>query len=357
MKLTLRFISFFVIGLFGFILYLGVMMALWLDGILPLLGIGGDTDFVSFAIVFVFSFVSGGVLFSLYFIKPLLLMLSLIRSLSASRYELSALGGHELYNKSGKLKKRFFLYREAIQDLYLLAEKLQEAENNREKLEQAKENWIRGVSHDLKTPLSYILGYSAILSNDEYAWDASEGKKFLNEIYSKGKYMEELIGDLRISFEQDQHVLMPSMTTSPFDFVNFLRNMIADAANIPGAETYDLSFQSEESRISIHADEKLLYRAFQNLLINAITHNPPETKIEVAVSKGQGGFVHVQVCDNGIGLTGSETKKVNNCENITGGGHGLDIVKTIITAHGGTISVDSYPNEGSVFQISLPKDR
>lgn len=68
-------------------------------------------------------------------------------------------------------------------ELNELASRLSLAEAEREQLEQAKKDWVRGISHGLKTPLSYILGYSALLSNTDYEWEPEEQQKFLKEIY------------------------------------------------------------------------------------------------------------------------------------------------------------------------------
>ncbi|NMS92144.1 sensor histidine kinase, partial [Clostridioides difficile] len=72
------------------------------------------------------------------------------------------------FTKDGKLKWYYFMYKEVIVNIKALGNKLQETEIEREKLEIAKTDWLAGVSHDLKTPLSYINGYSSLMLNKNH---------------------------------------------------------------------------------------------------------------------------------------------------------------------------------------------
>lgn len=354
MKLKLRFSCFFMVGFLCFLVYMGLVIGLLLEYVFPVLGLdnSGD-DLVSFLIVFFLPFISGGIFFGLYFVNPMLFMMSLIARLSAGMYDLSE-ADQKLYTKKGKLEKRYFLYREVIADLYNLAHRLEQAEIQRKKLEEAKENWIRGISHDLKTPLSYIVGYSALLTNEHYDWSQAEIQSFSKEVYAKGKDIEGLIDDLRLSFQlQNTNTEVP-LSKDMFDLIPFLKDLIADIANMPGAENYEFNFQTSVDSLLIPFDNKLLHRAFQNLLINAVCHNPVHTLIQVRVDRPQGNLILIDFCDNGVGINGTVMElfeKGNAGSNMS---HGLEIVKSVIAAHKGNISVESGQNQGSQFHIQLP---
>ena len=279
-------------------------------------------------------------------------MMSLITRLSEGNYDLSE-ADDRLYNQKGKLKKRYTLYREVITDLYNLALMLEQAEKKRNKLEEAKVNWIRGISHDLKTPLSYVVGYSALLTNTNYDWSQEEIKTFSNEIYTKGKYIEDLIGDLRLSLHLENTKAKIPLVEETFDLIPFLQELIADITNMPNTENYNFDFQTSVDSSLITADKKLLRRAFQNLLINAIYHNPIHTQISVRVHNPQDEMVCIDFCDNGLGLNEKVIEKFCDSKEVFSQGQGLDIVKSIIEAHKGKVSVDSNCNQGSQFHIYL----
>lgn len=351
MKIKIRFTSFFTIALFCFLCYIGAVMVLLFDFVMPMLG--AKDNLATFLAAFFFSFLSAAMLFSAILVKPLLLILTALNALNEKLYDLTDFN-HIVRNKKGKIKKRYFLFHEAIMELNELASRLSLAEAEREQLEQAKQDWVRGISHDLKTPLSYILGYSALLSNTDYEWEPEEQQKFLKEIYSKGKYIEDLVGDLRLSFEIESPKTVIPLSPADFDLISFLQNLLTDVANNPKAAENDFSFQTEISSVTIHADERLLYRAFQNLLINSVLHNPKQTKISLFVFAPQNGLIQIKVTDYGIGLDETAQAVFTDESSYQQGWNGLAIVKNIILAHDGKISLESHKNEGSTFSIVLP---
>lgn len=360
MKVKIKFSVFFMIGLFVFVFYLGLMMAFLFEFVIPLFGIGYDDDLIVFLFVFILAFVSGGILFSLFFIKPLLFMISMAGRLSAGNYDLST-SEHEIYTTKGKLKLRYFLYKEAIVSFNDLADNLSKIEIERTHLKEAKESWIRGISHDIKTPLSYVIGYSALLSNNEYTWNDEERQNYLSQIYTKGTYIESLIEDLNFTFKLELDNGSLPMSVAGMNLVPFMQNLVADIANNPKASNYDFSLETDSTDLWVNGDEKLLLRAFQNILMNAINHNPIGTKIKILMEQHQ-DVITISICDNGVGLDkemqhhiftkyySTKTKKDSSYS----GGMGLVIVKSIIDAHGGNIHVESEKNKGTSFIISLP---
>lgn len=347
MKIKVRFVSFFTIGLFCFLCYIGAVMALLFEFI------GAADSLTTFLLAFLFSFLTAAMLFSALLVNPLLQILSALNHLSANDYDLTEFN-HKVKNEKGNLKKRYFLFRETIHELNELASRLSLAKEERKQVEQAKKDWVRGISHDLKTPLSYILGYSALLSNSEYDWKPEEQQQFLTEIYSKGKYIEDLVGDLRLSFEIENPKEMIPLSATDFDFILFLQNLMTDVANNPKAAENTFCFRTEVPAITIHADERLLYRAFQNLLVNAILHNPKQTEISLSVLAPKDDVITIKVCDNGVGLNETNQAVFADESSYQQGWNGLALVKNIILAHNGKTSLESHENNGSTFTISLP---
>ena len=103
-----------------------------------------------------------------------------------------------------------------------------------------------------------------------------------------------------------------------------------------------------------------MHRAFSNLLVNSIVHNPPGTKITVQLAEGQ--MAEIQIADNGSGMDEEDTKHLfdryyrgtSTDTHVGGTGLGMAIVKQIITAQGGSVQVESEPGKGTVFLVRLP---
>ncbi len=361
MKLKIRFTTFFIVGLFGFILYLGIIMALIFDGFFPYLGFEhADDNVILFLIIFSFCFITASAIFGHYFVNPILYIISFIKNVSADnkierKNEESCMDfsktNKELFNKQGQLRWRYLLYEEVILDLHKLSEDLEKAKFERKELETAKKNWIRGVSHDLKTPLSYVVGYSGLLLNEEYTWNKEEQSDFLNIINEKGKYIEALIGDFNLSFQLNEGDAKVPLTRSSFELVSSMKNLIADISNHPKAVHYDFSFNSSEPVFMVLADQKLLNRMFENLIMNAVLHNEEGTKISVSVTKTKNQHVRIAISDNGNGLENNERHPLlGDC----GWGFGLTVVKNIVEAHNGSADFERKQNVGTSCYIDLP---
>lgn len=359
MKLKMRFIFFFIIGLFAFILFAGIFVVAFFDFFIPRMGLQeGFYPLIEISAI-LFPFLLGGILLGLFFVRPLVHVLSLIRDLSSGSEHLSRIDGI-LYKKNGRLKPSYFLYRELIADIYNLSHYLDSAKRQREKLELAKSNWIAGVSHDLKTPLSYITGYSSLLLDKNKTWSEGEQKDFLNQIHDKSVLISEMIGDLNLSFKLDALGKTYPLSKALFNIVDFSKRLLADIANNPNAAAYVFGFQSSDTHITVNADQKLLYRAIQNLVINAVNHNPQGTSIEIIIKKfPETGHVTITVSDNGVGMDHATLNKLfqryyrpQEADDISGG-LGLSLVKSIVEAHDGTIQIESVNGKGTNVTVKM----
>lgn len=361
MRIKARFIGFFTLGLVLFLLYVSMIVIFLLEIFLPWAGIADNTPM--FIAVFTAAFVSGGALFSFCFVRPIIAMLSLVGEISAGRYNQPD-AYEKLKRKNGKLKKRYWLYKELITDIDSLSGQLKQTEIERGKLEQAKQDWVQGISHDVKTPLSYIVGYSSLLLSPDHSWTQEEQQSFLSQIYQKGKYIESLINNMNLSFRLDDATIPFPLQLSTFDLIAFMENLVADMANQQANAEYSLSLQALDTHLNIEADEQLLYRAIANLIGNAIRYNPNGTEIKVVVKRNGQGNVDVSVSDNGIGIPQEtldtlfqkyhDNQAVSKGKKDYAGGLGLSIVKNIVNTHHGKISVESKVNEGTSFTINLP---
>ncbi|WP_274654584.1 sensor histidine kinase [Paenibacillus humicola] len=282
--------------------------------------------------------------------KPVYFAIVWLRRLAEGNYESPARWAEIHTRKNGSPRLPYAVYRELFDHLELLAHTLEQ--NNKEKMlsEQMRQEWIRGISHDLKTPLTYISGYSSMLSADEYRWSEEERKEFLSVIHRKAAHLQELVQDLNETVSNE----IP-LKTEETDIAELLRRTVADVGSAPWAAGYSFTMESVSIPVAVPCDPKLLTRAIRNLLVNAVVHNPEGTEISVSVQVYRPEQVEIRIVDNGIGFGGKVGMNDTRAASAGRPGLGLTIARQLIEAHGGQLTIDSEPNEGTSLTIKLPR--
>ena len=142
---------------------------------------------------------------------------------------------------------------------------------------------------------------------------------------------------------------------------SFLRELAIDILNTPEYEERTIHFETEEADFLYSFDQTLLTRAFRNLIINAFVHGEADSEVTLRVSASNTAL-NISVADNGKGIELEAAEHLfdryyrgtSTQQRSEGSGLGLAIAKSIIELHGGTISVSSAPNRGTVFCIEFP---
>ncbi|WPC43443.1 HAMP domain-containing sensor histidine kinase [Clostridium sp. JS66] len=265
----------------------------------------------------------------------------------------------EIRNLVKANKWPYILYKELIFQINSLTEILLENEVQHKLLEENRRQWIAGITHDLKTPLAYIRGYSSMITAPKYEWDNTQIKGFVEKIEEKSVHMENLINDLSTSLKFYSGDIF--LKKSAEDMIPYIQQIVIDIANNPLAKEYSFSFNSKLKKYALHIDTQLIRRALQNVIMNAVLHNPRGTNIQVTVDKVENYF-QIQVEDDGNGIDEETLKNMfqkyfrgsSTDGSVEGSGLGMSLSKQFIECHGGFIEVISKKNIGTCVTIKLP---
>ena len=242
-------------------------------------------------------------------------------------------------------------------NLNKMVEELKELMDKERESERTKNELITNVAHDLRTPLTSIIGYLELLSGD-VKLDPELQKKYINIAYVKTKRLEKLIEDL-FGFTKMNYGKL-TMHVAQVDVVKLLSQLLEEI--YPSFVDKNLSYelQSNVPAKVITADGNLLARLFDNLINNAIKYGADGKRIMVKLHADD-EIVTVSVINYGYVIPADELPLIFNkfyrveqsrSTNTGGTGLGLAISKNIVDMHGGTITVTSDLS-GTVFTVKL----
>jgi signal transduction histidine kinase len=219
------------------------------------------------------------------------------------------------------------------------------------------EHYVDAVSHDLRSPLVSLLGFSRLLREDYGARLEEKGRHFLDRIEQAGRTMESLIHDLlelsRIGRTEASKSLIDPRTVLSHLYAEFKPRLDQEGASLELPEDLPL----------LMCNRTRLYQLFSNLVGNALDHmgsvGQPVIQVEVKTLRDAH---QISVSDNGKGIDPAHHERIfeifqslGPCKDgRRGTGIGLAIVKKIVETHGGRVWVDSEPGKGADFRLTLP---
>lgn len=225
--------------------------------------------------------------------------------------------------------------------------------------DRARNEWIANITHDLKTPLSPIQGYAELLA-DHLETDRRKIQEYGLIILKNLRHIEKLIQDLKLTYQLDAGAVpyRPQETR----LIRYLKELMIDLINDPAFADRQIEFESDVPEQKVLLDPDLFRRAAQNLVINALVHNPPDTAVTISVHTDPGKRVSISILDHGTGMSQAELadlfsryyRGTSTRARPEGTGLGLAIAKQIVTLHGGEIAVTSAVGRGTAFVIQLP---
>ncbi len=229
------------------------------------------------------------------------------------------------------------------------------------KKDNTRAEWIRGISHDIRTPLSIILGYSSEIEDTPDLPAATRRQAGI--IRKQSEQLRSLVADLNLTTKLE-YSMQPIRTQAlnPFELA---RQVISEFLNNGMSKMYELNYSEIDSDTvkPIYGDVSLLNRMLHNLIQNSITHNPKGCQISVYVKIDNGTCIFC-VTDSGCGIRESYLALLNNSACIpssqegtdeTEHGLGLKIVRQIVKVHQGTIQFSNVLPHGLKVEIHLPE--
>lgn len=235
-------------------------------------------------------------------------------------------------------------------DLNRTSAYLREQQSQLNERDRMRTEWIAGVSHDVRTPLTIILGQAAQIASDPQNPPALVQKA--QAIRQQGQRLRHLIDDLNLASKLTYGA--QSVHREPLVFSAYLRGMITSLFNQSPELPLSISVEPSCEGVQVLGDENLLERAVQNLIANSVTHTPAGTEIFVTLSKGEGAL-ELSVRDTGGGYPPSVLEALGRPPSAELPTHGLGllIVRQIVSLHEGTARFFNT-DSGANCTITLP---
>lgn len=230
------------------------------------------------------------------------------------------------------------------------------------RMAEAKDQFLRIASHDLKNPLSLVLGAASTLPEltPVGAVMTAEVHNLLGKIHLRALEMRTIIEDF-LDFQalSDGQI---EATFEPASLDAIAREVVEANGDYAKSKDIDLTMDLEAEIPKARADRAKMGQVMQNLVGNAIKFSPPDTRVDVR-ARAENGRVVIEVCDSGPGLTQEDLKKTfaryarlsnKPTGNEKSSGLGLHICKQLMELQGGEIGVRNNPDKGATFWVSVP---
>jgi signal transduction histidine kinase len=246
-------------------------------------------------------------------------------------------------------------------DLSEVADSVNRASRILSKQNEARANWISGVSHDIRTPLSVIMGYAGRIAGDK---SASSSIKEQAEIVRKQSIkIKELVQDLNL-VSQLEYEMQP-LHKEPVRLSKVIRSYVAELLNMGIFDTYTIEIEitSDAETAVLECDVRLISRAINNLVQNSIKHNPRGCKIRI-ILEATGGLLVLVIEDNGTGLSAEKMQELEEKPHYMEStderldlrhGLGLLIVRQVAEAHNGSMAVRNCEGGGCKIALSFSR--
>lgn len=242
-------------------------------------------------------------------------------------------------------------------EIGVLARSFEEMSLRLSQLDQMRTEFVSNVSHDFQSPLLNIQGYAQLLAKENLS--PAEKAQYIHVIQQETSRLSLLTKQLLLltSLEKEDFYFKPGA----FQLGNQLKELVQTYLWLLDEKGIMITYNIPS--VICYGDSSLLYNVWENLLTNAIKYNKENGEIEISIIE-ESDFIKVSFKDTGIGMDAEEKERIferfyradpSRSREIEGTGLGLSIVDRIIKLHKGTILVNSEPDKGTEFIVTLPK--
>jgi two-component system OmpR family sensor kinase len=220
--------------------------------------------------------------------------------------------------------------------------------------------FVADASHELRTPITAIRGFSELYRQGAVA-EGEPTKDLIYRIEGESKRMGSLVEDLLLLARLDQ---AREMESKPVNLNEVVESAVISAR--AAGPHHEVVFTQSSEEIYTLGDEARIHQVIANILANARTHTPAGTEIDVSISRDTDG-IRIGVADNGPGMSEESQQKIFERfyradpsrvrVDGEGSGLGLSIVDAVMGAHGGSVSVQSELGKGATFTLLFPLEK
>jgi two-component system sensor histidine kinase BaeS len=235
-----------------------------------------------------------------------------------------------------------------------LAESFNQMSLDLEQATKARQQMTADIAHDLRSPLSVITGYAEALSDNKLPGT----QEVYNILLQETRHLDHLVDDLRLLSLADTGEL--SLTLQPTRPRALLERVVARHAVAAKQHQIELDIEAEDNLPLVNVDVERMSQVLDNLILNAFRYTPEGGKVLLGAFTTDGA-VQIKVKDTGRGISPEDLPHIfdrfyrgdKSRQHNGESGLGLAIAKSIVEAHGWKISVDSAPDQGAEFTVSL----
>lgn len=231
------------------------------------------------------------------------------------------------------------------------------------KLESFRRDFIANVSHEIKTPVTGIIGAVEILADESATLDGQDYRDLQKVLRDQSKRLNTLVEDILSLSHLEKAESDSDLTFTNCNLADIVQTAINLAHPLADKAGIQLIFQKKDvlSDYIRPCDPRLIESALSNLIHNALRHSGSKT-VEIVLKKMESGKVSIRVIDYGMGIPVECQARLferfyrvdkNRSRALGGTGLGLSIVKHIVQLHRGSVSVTSAPNHGSTFEMTI----
>jgi signal transduction histidine kinase len=265
---------------------------------------------------------------------------------------------YALYNRPRRFDQGELPLMQALADIAAIAVRNAQLVQALQRMNEFKDTLMQMAAHDLRNPLSEAIGFLSLLV--EALGDVGpENEDYVARIQRALHRVDRLIEAILMH----ERATTGQLERQPCDLNHIVELVAFEFEPIAAQKSQHLSLQQVATPLVVHGDSLLLQQAVGNLVSNAIRYTPTEGQITIQTQDSQDEFT-VIVQDNGPGISPDDQHRLfhpfvrlKSAGRERGSGLGLSLVKTVVERHGGRISVESSPGQGTLFAIHLPAHR